>query len=176
MMNHLKKNIRDWYTYVTDEADLNLQREDILFIFGSVKTTRWAAASYVEGGRSARFALAGGHGPINGGAAAFATIGNARAPNVLWGPKSPPENQNQHSLPAEECIFLQYYKMKWKYNFWPTVIRAGAGNDELPESPDGPPTGDQAGVPEDGDDGVVEQCPGRKVLITLSDWCERSTN
>ena len=171
MMNHLKQNIKDWYTYVTDEADLLLQREDILFVFGFVKTTQWAAASYIEGGRSARFTLRGGHGPVNAGASAFAAIGNSRAPIMLWGPQPPPTHNGGQGLAAEECIFLQYYKMKWKFSLWPTVIRAGAGYDELPTGPDGTSgAGGQAGAFHDAsmaDDGVVEQYPERQVLITV---------
>lgn len=170
-MNHLKQNIRDWYTYVTEEADLNLQREDILFVFGFVKTTQWAAASYVEGGRSARFTLQGGHGPVNAGASAFAAIGNSRAPMVLWGPQPSPGQQHHDSLVAEECIFLSYYKMKWKFSVWPTVIRAGAGHDEMSGGPDDPFTGEQAGASDNApmaDDGIVEQYPERKVLLSLS--------
>lgn len=158
MMNHLWKNIKEWYEYITDEdeRDLPLQQEDILFVFGSVKTTQ-----YGKGEQAAKYIPKGVH--SNAGASAVATISNALAPAVLEGPIPPPTGQNQQSLPTQQCLFLQYYKMKWKHGRGPST---GSGESEQADgSEDDMPLGD------------VEQCPSNDtVLLTLSNWCERSTD
>lgn len=60
--------------------------EDILFVYGCIKTTRWAVASFIEGGMSARFSLNGGYGSANASIAAFGSIGQSRPPMTRWGP------------------------------------------------------------------------------------------
>lgn len=60
--------------------------DDIVFVYGCIRTTRWAVASFIEGGVSAKFSLNGGYGSANAGIAAFATIGHPRAPISRWGP------------------------------------------------------------------------------------------
>ncbi|KAH9918069.1 WD40-repeat-containing domain protein [Fomitopsis serialis] len=200
MMNYLKQNIREWYTFATsDEVDLPLQKEDIVFVFGFVKTTQWAVASYVEGGRSARFSFNGGYGSAQASISAFATVGNSRAPAHNWGPKHqagpplPPQpgpssrrraRSGRHNEPvagpsadtqgseADQCVFLQYYKMKYRLGLWPTVMRGAAGYDELPRGPDDPSTGGPAGTHDDVsmmDDEFVEQLPGHKTYDPADD-------
>ncbi|TFY62032.1 hypothetical protein EVJ58_g4127 [Rhodofomes roseus] len=201
MMNYLKQNIREWYAFATsDDLDLPLQKEDIVFVFGFVKTTQWAVASYVEGGRSAKFSFTGGYGPAHASASAFATVGNSRAPVYSWGPSERLSNMLQPSLnpvprrrgrgggrrnepdpgpsaptqawDADQCVFLQYYKMKYKLGVWPTVMRGAAGYDELPRGPDDPSTGGQGGSQEDPfmtDDESVERLPGRKAYDPADD-------
>ncbi|KZT71210.1 hypothetical protein DAEQUDRAFT_688208, partial [Daedalea quercina L-15889] len=194
MMNHLKQNHRDWYAFARDVVDLPCEKEDIVFVFGFVKTTQWAVASYVEGGRAAKFSFNGGYGSVNAGISAFTIVGNARPPTYRWGPEdrltrapTMPSNSRPRRAQAsrqveseavfaephpdweaDQCVFLRYYKMKWKF-FWPTVIKAGAGYDELPREQDDPSDGGRASIYDDAsatDDGSVEQIPVQKVILS----------
>ncbi|KAI0733103.1 hypothetical protein C8Q72DRAFT_881570 [Fomitopsis betulina] len=57
LKQYIKDNINDWYAFATsDEVDAPVRRlDDIVFVYGCIRTTRWAVASFIEGGVSAKF-------------------------------------------------------------------------------------------------------------------------
>ncbi|KAI0758710.1 WD40-repeat-containing domain protein [Fomes fomentarius] len=127
-----------------------LKQEDIIFVSGTTKTTRWANAAFHGSYRQKEGSISCG---VNG-VGKFSmklSIANRNLPNPMYnyGPSSldsdiatvastaasdpgvePPR------LATTQCIFFHYYKMKKRILWRPRPIRAAAGPDELPPDDD----------------------------------------
>ncbi|KAH9949139.1 WD40 repeat-like protein [Amylocystis lapponica] len=150
MANYMRQNHQSWYTFATEVCDLDIEREDIIFVRGWVKTAEWAVAAFVHEGRAAQLTFSG---DFTAGANASFTLATATnvtvLPEVSAGPRGmvqqgrraslritgPPDLDAAQDQLHEQCVFLHYYKMKMRF-FWPRVMKAAAGPHELPSSGD----------------------------------------
>ena len=164
IVNYMRDNFEKWLEFANASHSwgLDLKEQDIIFVCGTTKTSRWAVASFQgpiyrkkEGyvsGEFGPFASAGisisisnqqlpaqhfRHGPLHdqlySGSAPMIT--HPDHPSMVHlPPTSPP--------PQDQCLFLHYYKMKRRF-WWPfkDAMQAAAGPHQLPPGPDDPGAG-----------------------------------
>ncbi|KAH9933270.1 hypothetical protein B0H21DRAFT_699524, partial [Amylocystis lapponica] len=141
MANYMRQNFQNWHTFATEACDLDIQREDIIFVRGWVKTAEWAVAAFVYEGRAAQLTFNGDF--AAGANAAFTLAMDTDVtvfPEYNMGPRGMFQQGRGFSLRGtassdadaaedqlhEQCVFLHYYKMRIRL-FWPRVMKAAAG-------------------------------------------------
>ncbi|OCH86826.1 WD40 repeat-like protein [Obba rivulosa] len=181
MENYMRQNYEAWYEFAREKYGRDLQRDDIVFMRGWVKTTQWAVAAFAEGGvsgslmfnlglpmASASLNVSGSH---NVSASHLYRIGPERESQatvgadhlIAAGPSSQPPIA---AMPkADQCIFMMYYKIKpRRFSRWRGVdIRAAAEPRDLPGPPDDGSSPPGAAIPsayQTPDSMEVESVPG----------------
>ena len=178
IVNHMRAHLDRWMAYANDILGLELSRENLWFITGTTKTTRWVSAAF-HGESQEKSAS------IQGDFANLATLKFSvkfeQESSVIqaakYGPRRPgmgsPESSSQAvsapgssaaaitspvSLLKNQCIFIHYYKAKKR--FWRArSLFAAAGPHELPDDP-GDEGGDtQATGNQSGDEVEIEEVP-----------------
>ncbi|KAI9058620.1 YVTN repeat-like/Quino protein amine dehydrogenase [Trametes sanguinea] len=158
VVDHLRENIDKWERMANDMLGLDLRQEDIYFVCGVTKTSRWAVAAFHGSERDAE-------GSISCDLTALASasfsmrILNLDMPNCMYR-VGPPEARGNSQLStssgqssyeyhrppslavppsgvvpdkADQCIFFHYYKIKKRFWVFPR-IEAGAGPHQLPSN------------------------------------------
>ncbi len=142
IQRYMKRNLQSWYAFATDRMGIELEDKDIIFVYGFTKTTVWAEAAFRSGGSDVGLVLSGG--ALVPSVSGDIEISRMRAskPSVISrsGPPGRVTEWDRVSSTDEtfdQCIFLNFYKMK-KRRFWPTdsIIRAAAGYHDLPSNQD----------------------------------------
>ena len=141
---HIKRYIRDnissWQEFANERLGIGLSEEKILFVSGFTKTTVWATAAFADSSSDGELCIAGGcFVPSTSGEFRVA-MSRCTAASVFsrWGPPERLSQELQDSpqgtasapeaqLPRDQCIFLNYYKMKRRRILGPSVLRAAAG-------------------------------------------------
>ncbi|KAI0352433.1 WD40 repeat-like protein [Trametes cingulata] len=57
LIRHIRTNMDSWYHFATDVCDLDIAREDILFISGAVKTDNWALGAFLHRGSACQISF-----------------------------------------------------------------------------------------------------------------------
>ena len=177
VVNYMRANFAHWVDFA-DKYGLGLKEEELMFVCGTTKTSRWAVAAFhgqykkKQGMVTADFSSAAG---LN----LSVSISNQSLPQSYYGdgprrrprPSASPaivsasetSDQSHPEEPADQCIFIHYYKMKRR--LWGSLkMIAGAGPDELP-SPD--PDNSFEPVAADDDSESDEDEPGRRKVWVL---------
>ncbi|KZT71110.1 hypothetical protein DAEQUDRAFT_724476 [Daedalea quercina L-15889] len=134
MVEYISRNLARWHEYIRDIVDVNVPKESLRFISGFHKTADWAVASYVSTGRLAEIELNTDFGVAS---AAFSVASGTMVAPVLeqrWGPP-PRRAAGPEDDERNQCVFINYYKLKWRLGMFPRVMKAAAGYDELPRGP-----------------------------------------
>ncbi|KAI0743147.1 WD40 repeat-like protein [Daedaleopsis nitida] len=173
VVNYIREHFDNWLEFANNKWGQDLKEEEIRFVCGTTKTSKWAVAAFhgqfkkKQGSISADLSSVAG---LN----VSVSISDEVLPQSYYnnGPRRRPASsiastiispdQSQTSLDVEEkadqCIFIHYYKSKRKFLGF-RMLKAAAGPDELP-----PPGPDEADSPVDvceddlSDDGF-EQIP-----------------
>ncbi|KAI0092298.1 hypothetical protein BDY19DRAFT_591513 [Irpex rosettiformis] len=109
-----------WCEYARDKRGLSLKNEDIILVRGFVKTSRWTVAAFL-GSRSStqQVTISGELGSVVNIGINYSSHEDARCSPVA--PRSGPA----HPMPKDQCLFLNYYKIK-RRRFFPNEIVAAA--------------------------------------------------
>ena len=118
----------------------HVEEKDIMFIYGFIKTTVWNEAAFNEGSSNIELVLSGGvltPAPLVSGEIRLAHS-HASDPLIIHRSGPPDrviewERRSACEETFDQCIFLNFYKMKRR--IWRQVIRAAAGPHELPSGP-----------------------------------------
>ncbi|EMD31075.1 hypothetical protein CERSUDRAFT_89481 [Gelatoporia subvermispora B] len=180
MEQYMRKHHEAWYEFARETYGRDLHLNEIVFVRGWVKTTRWAVAAFSEGGISGSLTFNLGLPMVN--ASLNISASNEVSARHLY--RIGPERETQSvvgadhlitadpgsyaSVPpgpkADQCIFLMYYKVRSRrFRVWRGVdIRAAAEPRDLDPYDDGPPTsGASAAATEVAQEMVeVESVPG----------------
>ncbi len=180
---YMRQHFDSWMEHANVRGGYELKQEDVIFVSGTTKTTRWANAAFHGSYRQKEGSISCG---VNG-VGKFSmklSIANRNLPNPLYnyGPSSLDSDidtiaSTTASDPVEpprlattQCIFFHYYKMKKRILWRPRPIRAAAGPDELP------PDDDNAGGNEQALDLDFEEhpqsSPVREVASTMHDFVD----
>lgn len=133
----MRDNFDRWLEFANNRYGLELKDQDLIFVCGTTKTSRWAVAAF-QGPtyRKKEGHIHGDFGPL-ATAGLSISISNQQLPAQHWahGPTqtltmSPPAIDAQ-----DQCLFLHYYKMKRRL-WWKEPIKAAAGPHQLPPGPD----------------------------------------
>lgn len=140
---HLHQNWKKWHIFVTDVLQVGIDIDEMIFISGTHKTANWAVASYVEAGRSSLFRFDASSPMVSCAFSLLSSSGVEMPPHQHWGPQrrtssvtGSPSSQgsgdvDQNEIKKDQCVFINYYKMKRRRLFPPKVLRASAGYDRL---------------------------------------------
>ncbi|KAI0826372.1 hypothetical protein BC629DRAFT_1719017 [Irpex lacteus] len=148
--NYMLDNHKSWHEFATDEEKFGrrLEPEDIILVRGVTKTSAWTMAAFLgDVDRAHRFSAGVKGGPI----------GSA---GVKWSSKHSKSHACVHRTSpkrtepsSDQCIFLNYYKVKYRLRFFPKVIKANAD----PPSPRGTPDDATGGPVLAADNPEIEQ-------------------
>ncbi|KAI0919292.1 hypothetical protein AcV5_002248 [Taiwanofungus camphoratus] len=148
MANYMRSNYNSWYVFATDTLDQDIQKEDLIFVRGYAKTTQWAVAAFIQEGRSMSLALSGSFASTASASLSFSvTRGSSMNAQHKSGPRPQAPNMFAPRITAgtqtstgsiastgpkfNQCIFLNYYKLKVRFGLWPSVMKAaGERHDE----------------------------------------------
>ncbi|OBZ65404.1 Vegetative incompatibility protein HET-E-1 [Grifola frondosa] len=177
-MSYMRRNHASWHRFATDTCDVDLQKDEIIFVNGCVKSAEWAVAAFIERGREGELYFSGEFGPMAsaGFSLSMKNSTSARVEHRM----GPPQSEHRSTLPGvseieetprdgdvrgkavdvskfDQCVFLEYYKMKKRIWFY-RVIKAAAGPHELPSQPDDSDPGSPELMVEEDD---IEEVPFR---------------
>ncbi|OBZ73112.1 hypothetical protein A0H81_06650 [Grifola frondosa] len=163
IMDYIRLNHPSWCNFAADVVGLDKPEEEIIFVSGHVKTAEWAlVAEYTSKTREGELSFIGNIGP-SASANVSLSISHSVSMSVQYrsGPSQALDiRTTQSSFPSasssqndgttstlqeptfDQCIFLNYYKLKSRRFRGLKVIQAAAGPHELPHSDDDDPDTD----------------------------------
>ncbi|KAF9812914.1 hypothetical protein IEO21_05910 [Rhodonia placenta] len=135
LKNYFSKNINDWHTFAAGEIGLEKKPEEILFVRGWVKTTRWAVAAFTNQAKSAKISFDGNFAsPATASFALEASESIAPQHDRRSGPEDRLRGEGHHharepAWPADQCVFLHYLKLKKRFLLLKTIEAAAEPQD-----------------------------------------------
>lgn len=143
IVDYTEAHFDRWVEFANNRLQLGLKEDQIVFVSGTTKTSRWGVAAFSGSAREKK-------GTISCNLGSLATIdfsmsisdaqlstshyraGPTLQPATGVCPEASPQEQ------YDQCVFIHYYKRKHRRirSLIPTVIRAAAGPHELPRHPD----------------------------------------
>ncbi|KZT00236.1 uncharacterized protein LAESUDRAFT_666546 [Laetiporus sulphureus 93-53] len=142
LKNYIRENMPKWYQWAVDKLDADVKLEDLMFVKGWVKTTRWTVAVFTQQARNVQFTIDAEVGAVVDAKVKFATS-ESQSPQYDQR-TGPPErtigrggrrqnhgkNRPQTAYPQDQCILLHYFKLKKRWIG--TKIMAAAEPKDLP--------------------------------------------
>lgn len=141
IVDHIETHFDRWLEFANHRLRLGLSENQIIFVSGTTKTSRWGVAAF-------RGATREKTGKVVGNLASVAALDfsmsilDAQLSTIHYraGPPVKPASTCPDASPQDQydqCIFIHYYKRKRrKWPISPSIIRAAAGPHELPRNPD----------------------------------------
>ncbi|KAI0347557.1 hypothetical protein BDW22DRAFT_1425571 [Trametopsis cervina] len=155
---YMRQHHKSWYAFATNRERLGIQcnREDLVLVRGTIKTSAWEVAAFMESGSHVHDVTFNGQfGPVvNAGLTYSNQHGNHATFEHRSSPRSiasgseqsaiAPSTPASTSIPGfttdpekDQCIFLSYYKIKYRRPLLPKKIVANAEpRDPSPDSDD----------------------------------------
>ncbi|KAJ8494847.1 hypothetical protein ONZ51_g2077 [Trametes cubensis] len=99
IVTHLRQNLQKWETLANETLGLDLKTEDILFVCGVTKTSRWAVAAFQGSQRSAEGSISCDLSPL-ASANLTMSITNVTAPNCMY--RSGPPQARRRSVSSSQ--------------------------------------------------------------------------
>ena len=176
IVTYLSTHFDSWYEYATNVRGLDIKPEELRFVSGTVKTTKWACSawsgSYKNKQGSVKVEV-----PNMASLNITVQIEDNQLPSTFWNagpivdPRQSPaaalitggqeERPATTPLPADrnQCIFINYFTAK-KRLFFKSYIEAAAGPHQLPPGGPEPERGEVlAGETGSGDEGDIVEGP-----------------
>lgn len=139
IINYMRANFDHWFEFANTTIGLGLRDEEILFVSGTMKTSRWAVAAFRGESRKAE-------GSFTANLASFgeATVSmsvSSETPPLRYYRTGPSQQTSVSARPAiqalsssptpllerrDQCIFMNYYRMKRR--FWKPMPMQAAGD------------------------------------------------
>lgn len=146
VQKYMRQNLEHWYLFATDKLGIDLQDSDLIFVYGFTKTTVWAEAAFSSSSADGELSISAGV-PSLGALGAFSVeLSKCELPVTFhrWGPRGRAAAEHEPDPLAaapntsvedafDQCIFLNYFKMKSRFRR--RIIRAAAGPHDLPSPP-----------------------------------------
>ncbi len=134
-------HLTSWCEFANDQLGIGLEDKDIIFVSGFLKTTVWATAAFSNISDSAELVIAGGCfvPSMSGEFRVSMSRGVDASVSSRAGPQGRVSTWNDDASQGfkyDQCIFLSYYKMKYRRLRRPRVMRAAAGPHTLPHQDD----------------------------------------
>ncbi|OCH86840.1 WD40 repeat-like protein [Obba rivulosa] len=156
LANYMRQNYESWNEWAQEKLPEGIEHDDIIFVRGWMKTTQWAVAAFADGGRAASLSFNTNLPlPANPSLTMSVSsnvsfskqhrIGPSRLVQrvtqnrpLLTAPDSQPHIPVEFEPKANQCVFLQYYKIKSRrWWIWRSMeIKAAAEPRDLSRPPD----------------------------------------
>lgn len=157
---YMSRHHRSWHAYATsrDGLGMHCQPEDIILVRGFIKTSRWTVAAFLgDTSYAHEVALDGQLGAVINVGLSYSSEGSSQCTPLPprsgplhriisrnefplrsspTTPGSPSTSYDGDSTPRDQCIFLNYYKIKYRRWLLPDKITAAGGADDLPKGDD----------------------------------------
>ncbi|KAI0759247.1 WD40-repeat-containing domain protein [Trametes elegans] len=153
IVRHMRDNFSHWVEFANTERGMMLKQEEIFFVHGVIKTTRWAAGAFHGNCKNKEGSV--DINAVGAGGLAFSMAFNteeATRREYNYGPTQPRvsfdttsshaieagTSESQAAVPSSplprcnQCIFINYYKAKRRWLFGMRHMEAAAGPHELP--------------------------------------------
>ena len=151
IITYMRKHFDSWLEYANSEGNdglgLGIEENEIIFVCGTVKTTRWTVVAFqnssarkMEGHVKGDIGdFAGVEFSINKQVQTFSGNHYRSGPSSAYGQVMAVQDAGaSDAIPAKasQCIFVHYYKMRRRI-LWPfkAPMRAAAGPHNLPPGP-----------------------------------------
>lgn len=135
IVNYMRQNFDSWLEHANGPGCMfELKQEDIIFVSGTTRTTRWANLVLHGSYKAAQGSISCGVNNVG-----KFSLNISIADQTLANPRynfGPPLDSNSRASKATQCIFFHYYKMKSRILWRPRPIEAAAGPHELPPGDD----------------------------------------
>ncbi|KAL1943401.1 hypothetical protein VTO73DRAFT_4476 [Trametes versicolor] len=153
IVQYMRDNLNHWIEFANTTNGLSLLPEEIYFVHGTVKTSKWAAGAFHGNSRSRKSTVqAQVMEVVNFGLSISITTEDNTRMDYSYGPtghdlggSSRPRTAIADSSisgvdagdpdKCNQCVFINYYKAKKRFMLGPTPMEAAAGPHRLP-SPD----------------------------------------
>ena len=138
----MSEHLPSWLDFANERLGIGLEDKDIIFVSGFTKTTVWAEAAFNNTNNTSEIIVAGGCFVPSVSGDFRVSISRGLDASVISrvGPPgriAPREDDADEDYKYDQCIFLNYFKMKKRGLLRrPTVMRAAAGPHELPDNDD----------------------------------------
>ena len=133
---YMREHIASWSQFANNRLGLGLEADKIIFVSGFVKASEWALAAFQSSREGCELTLDGSPLAQADSAQWHASMnGPNTAVYVRVGPRER-INSDTYDAPRDQCVFINYFKMKRRSEFAPVeYMRAAAGPRDLPPSP-----------------------------------------
>nr|VWP00121.1 S1-like domain-containing protein [Ganoderma boninense] len=135
-------HLAGWRDFANDRLGIELEAKDIILVSGFLKTTVWGTAAFSNISDSAELVVAGGCFVPSASGAFRVSMSRGVEASVISraGPQDRISTWNDspsQDFKYDQCIFLSYYKMKYRRMIpLPRIMRAAAGPHTLPHDDD----------------------------------------
>ena len=137
LRDYILENHEHWHNYARNTLKLRIEREDLVFIRGFVKTAPdWLAASFSSSGSTIKVNLNAAIANIVGATLVGSTSQTHRSsPIVRFGTSlsQPSPSQPDKQSTIDQCIAIQRYVVK-KRRWTPSKLEASADPNRFPDS------------------------------------------
>jgi hypothetical protein len=144
--DYMHRHHASWHAFATQRLRISCSQEDIVLVRGTIKTSCWTVGAFIGcGARDHGVTLDGQLGPlVNVGFSYYGSENSQTSPviprsgpssRVISNSESPKnlantarvatDDRQNHSHPHDQCIFVNYYKMK-RRSFLPRKLFAAA--------------------------------------------------
>lgn len=147
LKEYLKANISSWLEFANSELQCGIEESDIVFVYGTTTTAAWITTSFhhstfnteVKISGACAYPVASSGVSIQFSSEHHATVDHRHGPMNLFPRWNELDQAQIRPEDCDQCIFLEYYRMKRRFGFIKR-IEAAAGPYELP--PDRSPSPD----------------------------------
>ena len=141
---YIVDNHRSWHTFITGELRRSCEPDEVVCISGCVKTSEWAMTATIASSRTPQDQL--DEGQLSESAASGLQVVHNTEPQTFYhaGPESPEAsplsqiNSDQQQVrpfprvkPKNQCIFVSYYKVKYRKRRQPRLVAADGGENNI---------------------------------------------
>ncbi|KAJ3535821.1 hypothetical protein NM688_g6924 [Phlebia brevispora] len=166
-------NHRGWHTFVTQQRGLKCGPSDLICLSGWVKTSEWTVAACLKDDRGSSCSIQGQITP-SATMGCNVSVTESKEMSVIY--HSGPDRLGAFSTSmtaeaADQTIFIEFYKVRYRRFVAPKVLRAAAGPDHLPDPYEDTDNSSAASASEDDCDESLdlETVPSRVVPRTPLD-------
>lgn len=139
----MEAHFDSWLEFANARLGLGLKEDQIMFVSGTTKTSRWGVAAFRGATREKRGTVVGNLGPLAAVDFSF-SLSDAQLSSTHYraGPTERPScgastcRAGQQQEEYDQCVFIHYYKRKRRKWPLPSVIKAAAEPGDLPGDPD----------------------------------------
>lgn len=143
IINYMEAHFDRWLEFANARLGLGLKEDQIMFVSGTTKTSRWGVAAFRGATREKRGTVVGNLGPLAAVDFSF-SLSDAQLSSTHYraGPTERPPccvstcGAGHQQEEYDQCVFIHYYKRKRRKWPLPSVIKAAADPGDLPGGPD----------------------------------------